>query len=117
MHCISTKSAIVGLAVAFFTRTPVVISISGFGFLFQSGTKTFTDKLKSIFVTNYFVFLSKFITSRYIIQNKRDKTALIKTFRITDESITLTLGSGVELRHYKFEKISKQNIVLMASRL
>jgi glycosyltransferase involved in cell wall biosynthesis len=117
LHCVSTKSAIVGLAVGFITRTPVVLSLSGFGLFLHSETKTFRGNLKSMLVTYYFLFLSKFTTNRYIIQNNRDKAALIRNFQIKEENITLTLGSGVILQDYKFEQTSKQNIVLMASRL
>ena len=118
LHVVSMKSIILGGMIARLINIKfLVISFSGFGYLF-TGKKTFFERIL-IFL---FLFLLKIIckhkNKKIICQNFVDKTFVLKNGLAKNKEIIFIKGSGVDLKLYKKIKYNiNNNVVLMPSRL
>lgn len=121
LHCISMKSALIGLAYSrVFWNANVVIAISGLGSMFTKiDREKATDKFRNLLV----IILLKSLTFnnsriKYIVQNNDDYLFLLKRLNIPGEDIYTIPGSGVDARKFTRNTHStKGKKVLMASRL
>ena len=93
-----------------------VFAISGLGYVFTSNTLK-TSILRFFIVQLYKIALGG-SNLKVIVQNLNDKEILTKNKIVQDKFITLIRGSGVDIKHYTYEKEpSGTPIIVMASRL
>tara|TARA_Y100001970_G_C14240127_1_gene864390 strand:- start:2037 stop:3188 length:1152 start_codon:yes stop_codon:yes gene_type:complete len=118
IHLASTKGIIYGGIIArLINIRGLVVSFAGMGYLF-TGKANFKKRV----LQEIFLLIQKFILNHknlcVIVQNKDDKKFLIEKKLTMKKNITLIKGSGVDLKKFKFSKVSNsKNIVLFPSRL
>lgn len=119
IHCISPKGIIYGGLAARFTKTKnLVLAISGMGFAFTQGNSSnLLRRILSKIYTLVFAFILKHPNMRIIVQNKDDRSAVIR-MGLDSNKIALIPGSGVELEKFVNFKIqTKAPIVLLPARM
>ena len=113
IHAITLKPILFTSILSFFFKYKLILSFSGFGYLFISEKNSFVKKFY-ILILKLFIIKSK---TFIIVQNSRDYKLIINEFRINKKNISLINGSGVDLNHFKFNPNKvKSNIVLFPSR-
>jgi len=116
IHSISPiANFISSIAIIFFKKTPLVISISGMGYLFTDNN--FFKKYLSYFYLLIFKNISKKNNLSIILQNNDDYNYFHNNYKLFDK-IVLIKGSGIDLTLYKNVDFTlKKNYVVLPARL
>ena len=118
VHLVSLKPIILGgLACRFLNIKNIVISFSGFGYLFTGKTN-----FKKKFYKKLILFLLKLICKNnkkiIICQNNYDKNFILENNLANFNEVILIKGSGVDINLYENIKYKiSNNLVLMPSRI
>ena len=117
IHFVTIKPVLYGgIASRFIHLKNRVFAISGLGYVFTSNSLK-TSILRFFIVQLYKIALGG-SNLKVIVQNLNDKEILTKNKIVQDKFITLIRGSGVDIKHYTYEKEpSGTPIIVMASRL
>lgn len=116
VHAVTTKpNLICGIIAKWFTKTQVILAISGFGKAIERDTP-----LKNLRFTIIKYVYSRILRAknvRVIVQNGRDKQEIYRLYPPSLERIFQIPGSGVNFDQFKFTCRSFNRRVLFASRL
>ena len=114
IHAITLKPILFSSILSRFFKYKLILSFSGFGYLFTNSKNSF---VKKIYITILKLFIIKSKTF-IIVQNSRDYGLIINELNIKKKNILLLNGSGVDLNKFKFNpNIKKRNIILFPSRM
>ena len=118
VHCISPKGILYGgFASRILRIKSLVLAISGMGYLFTGKINGY-KKLIQFFYIRVLNFIFKHNNKVVIVQNKDDKANLINYYNISEEDITIILGSGIDLNYYKnYYRVEEKKIITLVARM
>ena len=119
IHSASPKANLyAGFLGRLFSKTSLVISFSGMGYLYTNESSNFLTKVKKFVfeLVLYFIFLK--YKKRIIVQNKEDYSLLKNKYKIKKKNISIIKGgSGVDLKKFSKIKRKKTKNIVMISRV
>lgn len=116
VHAVTIKPVLYGGIAARMAKVPgFLAAISGLGYLFTDGRRSFTQKIA---LKLYKVALNH-AHSRVIFQNSSDKDTLLQAGVVRPEQVVLIRGSGIDLQAFRSspEPAAPPVVALMVSRL
>ena len=116
IHIASPKFIILaGLAARIYGKAPIILSISGLGYLFTK--KSIKIFFLSILFSSIIKILINFKKCIVIVQNKNDYYYFKNKLNIQKEKIKIIRGSGVDINKFTNYKKNKNKIILFPARL
>jgi len=119
IHSASPKANLyAGVLGRLFSKTSLVISFSGMGYLYTNESSNLLTKVKKFVfeLVLYFIFLK--YKKRIIVQNKEDYSLLKNKYKIKKKNISIIKGgSGVDLKKFSKIKRKKTKNIVMISRV
>ena len=116
IHIASPKFIILaGLAARIYGKVPIILSISGLGYLFT--TKTIKNFFLSFLFSCIIKIILNFDKSFVIVQNKDDYYYFLNKLNVQKNKIKIIKGSGVDINKFANCKKNKKKIILFAARL
>ena len=118
VHCISPKGILYGgFASKILRIKSLVLAISGMGYLFTGKIYGY-KKLIQFFYIRILNFIFKHNNKLVIVQNKDDHAHLINYYNLSEEDVTIILGSGIDLNYYKnYYKVEDKKIITLVARM
>ena len=116
IHIASPKFIILaGLAARIYAKAPIILSISGLGYLFTK--KNIKNFFLSILFSNIIKIIINFKKCLVIVQNKDDYYFFLNKLNIHKKKIKIIKGSGVDINKFTYRKKNKKKIILFPARL
>ena len=112
LHTISPKANLYGGLLSLLFKVQLVISVSGLGSLYNPRFQYLNLIYNFLFKI---IFLKKNIN--IIFHNKSDLNYYKKRFKLNQNQLFLTHGSGVDLKKYKYNYNYKKKNILFAGRM